>query len=296
MTARSMTGFGEAAAEEGDLTARVEIRSLNHRGLDMKFRIPAEAARLEIRMRRAIRERVRRGSLQVKLEVDFQGASEVRIDRQIVEARLVALREIAAMSGVPVDPDPNSLVSGKGVLTIVRPEAPPETLRALVDRALDGVLTSLDRTRAEEGLGLADDIVAHAAEIEGEVSGLAASVRTAVGLFRSRLRRRIARLLEDVEVDPQRLAQEMAVLAAKSDVSEELQRLKGHLDALSRCIAEGRELGKRIDFIAQEMNREANTLRAKAQALGAGGLAISQSGLRIRASIGKIREQAMNLE
>ena len=291
-----MTGFGEATATEGDFTARVEIRSFNHRALDIKFRIPAEASRLEIPMRRSIRERVRRGSLQVRVELEFQGAPEVHVDRQIVEASLAALREIAELCGTPANPDPDRLMSGKGVLTIVRPDASPEWLQALVDRALDGALANLDRTRAEEGRGLGEDIVAHAADIADEVARLTHSVREAVGLYRSRFEARLAKLLRDVEVDPQRLAQEVAILAAKSDVSEELQRLNGHLDALKRCIGEDCEVGKRIDFIAQEMHREASTLLAKSQALGAGGLAISQSGLRIRASIGKIREQAMNLE
>ena len=292
----SMTGFAEASAENGDFAITIGIRSVNHRSLDIKLKLPAAAAALESRIRRAIRHTVRRGSLHVAVRLESRGAAAVRIDRQLVAARLDALRQIGELCGVDARPDPNTLISLPGVFLMETEKIESGPLEELVDEGLDRALNQLNRTRAEEGLALTQDIGRHATAIYSEVEEVSHAVPAAVEAGRQRLRRRLSELLGADDIDPHRLAHEVAILASRSDVSEELQRLRTHLKAVRSCLEHGGEIGKRIDFLAQEMNREANTLLSKAQPLGASGLPVTAGGIRIRAAIEKIREQAMNLE
>ncbi len=294
--ARSMTGFSEARADDGDLAVRVAIRSVNHRSLDIKLKIPQEAAWLETRVRRAIRQRVRRGSLYVTIELDCRSDSAPRVDGALIRSRVDALRQIARICGVPAKPDPHQLMILPGALLQDEPDFDQKKLAGLAVEGLDRGLMILDSVRAEEGQGLIEDIRGHADAIATDLDRLSESLPAALKASRARLRQRLADLLGTAAVDPQRLAQEMAVLASRSDASEELQRLRSHVAGLRRCMENELEVGKRIDFLAQEMNREANTLLSKAQPLGSSALAITEAGIRIRAAIERIREQAMNLE
>ena len=296
MAAHSMTGFAEARAEDSDFEVNVAIRSVNHRSLDIKLRGPQQAHWLETRLRREIRRRVRRGSLYVTIEVDFRTESALRVDDEFIRARLDALRRVSEICGVPAQPDPHQLVGLAGAVVQHRPEINRKRLEILVLEGLERGLEILDGVRSAEGRELMADIRGHADTIMSELDGLPEAVSAAVETGRARLRQRLAELMETVAVEPQRLAQESAILAGRCDVSEELQRLRAHVTALWSCIENEDEVGKRIDFLAQEMNREANTLLSKAQHLGSGALAITESGIRIRAAIEKIREQAMNLE
>ena len=291
-----MTGFGEASAENGGCAVSVGIRSVNHRSLDIKFKLPPEAANLESSMRRAIRRRVLRGSLHVAVRLDSRGAAIVRIDRQLVEARLDAMRQLGKLCGFDARPDPNTLINLPGVLLMETPKIESGSLGALIDEGLDRALEQLNQSRTEEGLALGRDIGRHATAIASELEELSDAVPAAVDASRARLQRRLRELLGADDIDPQRLAHEFAILATRSDISEELQRLRTHVKAVRDCLEHGGEIGKRIDFLAQEMNREANTLLSKAQPLGASALRVTASGIRIRAAIEKIREQAMNLE
>ncbi len=294
--ARSMTGFAEAKAECGDFSVGISIRSVNHRSLDLKLRVPARASRLERDVRRAIRKRVRRGSIQVTIELHSGGPSVTRLDRGLIEARLGALQQIAELCGVEARPDPNLLLNLPGTFVTEESQIPEEKLESLVAAALDQALSVLDTARAEEARALVLDIGGHVGTIEAEVDHLGESVSYAVELRRTSIRERIDELLGVETVDPHRLAQEAALIASRADISEELLRLRAHAHGLRRCLECSPEVGKRIDFLAQEMNREANTLLSKTQALGAPGLEMTEAGLRIRAAIEKIREQALNLE
>ena len=291
-----MTGFAEARAEDSDFAVNVAIRSVNHRSLDIKLRGPQRAPWLETRLRRLIRQRVRRGSLHVTIELVFPPGSAARVDDELIRARLDALRQVSEICGVPARPDPHQLISLPGALVQDRPELERKRLESVVVEGLERGLEILHRVRTAEGRELIADIGGHADAIATELERLSESVPAAVKATRARLRQRLAELLETVAVDPQRLAQETAMLANRSDVSEELQRLRAHVAALWSCIENGHQVGKRIDFLAQEMNREANTLLSKAQPLGSDALAFTEAGIRIRAAVEKIREQAMNLE
>ena len=292
----SMTGFGQASAEHGEFAISIAIRSVNHRSLEIKLKLPSEAATHESRIRRAIRAAVRRGSLHVAVRLESRGAAAVRIDWHLVEARLEALRQIGELCGMDARPDPNTLIDLPGVFLTGLAKIESGSLEKLIDEGLGRALDQLNRTRSEEGLALVQDIGGHASAIYSEVEKLSNAVPAAVDASRERLRRRLSELLGADDVDPQRLAHEVAILASRSDVSEGLQRLRTHVKAVRACLEDGGEIGKRIDFLAQEMNREANTLLSKAQPLGASALQVTAGGIRIRAAIEKIREQAMNLE
>ena len=291
-----MTGFAEARAEDSDFAVNVGIRSVNHRSLDIKLRGPQQAPWLETRLRKEIRQRVRRGSLYVTIELVFPTESALRVDDEFIRARLAALRRVSEICGVPAQPDPHQLISLAGAVVRERPELDRKRLESVVVEGLERGLEILDRVRTVEGRELIADIRGHADAITAELDGLSNSVAAAVEATHARLRQRLAEVMETVAVEPHRLAQESAILASRSDVSEELQRLRAHVAALGSCIENDHQVGKRIDFLAQEMNREANTLLSKAQHLGSGALAITESGIRIRAAVEKIREQALNLE
>ncbi len=291
-----MTGFAEAMAERGEHSVRVAIRAVNHRSLDLKVRVPSSAARLESGMRRDLRGRVRRGSLQVTLEVQSCSPLAAEVDRELVVARLAAFREVAELLGAHAVPDPQAMLGLPGTVVTGRAAMPDETLEALVGEALDLTLERLDRVREQEGQALVADIREHADAIGAEVGRLRLSAREAVDLYHAKVQDRLAEVLGGQGVDSQRLAQEVAILAGRSDFSEELARLRAHVEQLRGHLEDGGEVGKRIDFLAQEMNREANTLLAKAQVLGEPGLWVTEAALRIRSAVEKIREQAPNLE
>lgn len=291
-----MTGFAEAQAENGDHSVRVSIRSVNHRSLDIKIRTSALLGSLESGIRRKVREFVSRGSVQLRIDPSVEGRGATRVDLAFVQSRVDALHEIAALCGAKAQPDPNLLLSLSGSVLTERSEMPASVLEQLVSQALGQALRALDQARAEEAEAMVADIADHAVCIEAEVRGVRDSVDLAVEERHATVQRRIEQLLSTTEVDPARLAQEGAYLASRTDISEELARLEAHLEALRRCFEGSALIGKRIGFLVQEMNREANTLLSKAQALGRAGLGITRAGLRIRGEIDKIREQALNLQ
>ena len=293
---RSMTGFAEVSKTEGVLAVRVAIRSVNHRSLDLKLRVPSEAAALETAMRSAVRRVVRRGSLQVTVELLAQGVAEARVDREFIESRLDALREIAKICQQVARPDPHVLLRLPGAFAAEKPSIPADLLERLVLGSLGEALVELQRVRAVEGKALARGIGAHAAAIVAELDRVDGSADEVVALCKARLEARLRDLLDGAGADPLRLAQESALVASRSDVTEELLRLRSHVDALRQCLEGSGEAGKRIDFLGQEMNREVNTMLSKTQALGSAGLWITEAGLRMRAAVEKIREQALNLE
>ena len=291
-----MTGFAEARAESGEHAVTVTIRAVNHRSLDIKVRVTNGAARLEAGIRRKIRQQVRRGSVQVNLEVSTDGRLTGSVDREAVEARLDAFRQVADLCGTDVPPDPNVLLSLPRIFQAERAEIPADTLAELVATCIDRAMPAFDRSRADEAAAMVADISEHADAIEAEVETVSGSVEEILALWRRGFESRLGELLGELDVDPDRLAREVAHQAARSDVTEELLRLRAHIDGVRRCLVDSPEIGKRIDFLAQEMNREANTLLSKTQSLGSQALPVTNAGLRIRSAIEKIREQAQNLQ
>jgi uncharacterized protein (TIGR00255 family) len=295
-----MTGFAVREGTAPGLAWRWEARSVNARGLDLKLRLPEGWEALEVEARRRVQARLRRGAVAVQLKLDDTAAAgATRLDRAALAAALDAAVEagrLAAERGLAVAPPTlDGLLRLPGVLD--RRAATPDpdaraAAEAAVLRDLDRVLDDLDRVRASEGAALAaslgaaiDGIARHAAEAE-------TAHREQAPLVALRLRDRLATLLgAGAAADPDRLAQELALLAVKLDVREELDRLAAHLAAARALIDGDGPAGRQLDFLAQEFNREVNTLCSKADSVS-----LTACGLAMKVLVDQLREQAQNVE
>ena len=307
-----MTGFARVGAEapgapglgrglSSGQSFALEIKSVNHRFLDLHFRLPVSFAEIEMQLRTLLKGRLRRGHVELSLHVDREGSGEsVGLNKELLAAYVGAFREAARLHGIAGEPDLNAMLRLPGVLAQGRaPEGAreEEALTSAVLSAMPGLLDRLDEVRAAEGAALVDELQLAMGRIADgceEVSVTQEAIRR--GHF-DRLRARLEELLQGVQVSEQRLLAEAAVLAEKSDIEEENVRLRTHVDAFCKTLDEGGEVGKRLDFLLQEMNREANTMLAKTGgATGEAGLRITALGLGWKAEIERAREQVQNLE
>lgn len=293
---RSMTGFGQATAEAGGLRASVQVRSVNHRFADVRLRIPAELAHVEIRLKRIVLDRVRRGRVDVEivLERDESGTAEVLVNVPLARGYVDAAGSLASELGLAGNIDLPTLFQMPGVLrSRPTPAAADPAALDVVEATLRQALDRLDEERCREGQGLQADLLTRL-ERMGTVAAAVRSRATEVpSLARKRIVDRLAELATGIDLDPARVAQEAAFLADRADVTEELVRLEGHLErARSLLAAEGGEpVGKPMDFLLQEIHRETNTINAKSADLD-----VSRHALDLKAEAEKVREQVMNLE
>jgi uncharacterized protein (TIGR00255 family) len=293
---RSMTGFAKARRSMPHLEVTMSLKSVNHRALDLHFHLPSEMDPYEAGLRGLIKQKATRGHIDVRAVVVRSGGQQAMgLNRTLFGAYLAALRTADEEYGVRSTADMNTAILVPGMLSVEEPEGDPE-LEQLVLSATEEALGILNEFREREGAELisvmrcsAQQILAHAATLD-EIRA------AAVPAFQARLTERLGNLLGGTALEPQRLAQEAAVLVDRSDISEELARLSVHARELERLFEEGGELGKRIDFLLQEMNRETNTILSKTSGVGEQGLKITDLGLAVKAEIEKIREQALNVE
>ncbi len=296
--ARSMTGFAEAAAQDGSRRVAASVRSVNHRFLDLHTHLPEGLEWLETVVRGKVREAVRRGHVDVYARVESAGAPEVRVNRQAAQLYLKALEGLKAEFGVQSEPDLSTILRLPGVVEVAAPVGPGETelVEQLMAQALGEALDRLNRMRQAEGSRLADEmtqIARRMLENVEKIEGLGESARAA---HLERLRERIRELVGQYPVDPGRLSQEAAQIAARSDATEETARLRSHITEFRRVLEGSAEAGKKLDFLCQEMQREVNTTLSKAPALGPDGLEITRLALAVKAEIEKLREQVQNIE
>lgn len=294
----SMTGFARVVSDS-EPAVEVSIRSVNHRFLDLKIRTPSEFEALDGLIRRLAKEHLKRGSVQISVNLESNRDTSFELNRELADAYLRAHAELSAAHKLSQEPDLMTLLRIPGVLGNADQEWPEERreeIEALLEETLLKAFTALNEDRAREGAGVAADVRERTQAIAQETESLKAASAAMIPQFQERLEKRLMQLLGDTPIDAQRILQEAAVLADRTDVSEELQRLTGHAERMLDLLGKGGETGKNIDFLAQEMNREANTLVSKSTPLGEAGLPITEAGLRLKAEIEKIREQAQNLE
>jgi len=296
--ALSMTGFARGEAADETASLEVAVRAVNGRFLDLKLRTPMELDGCEPMVRKIVKRRVRRGQLQINVQLSLETAETPTLDRELADAYLAAHKELAEGHGVSQEPDLTAVLRIPGVLSQTKQgdEEQRARLDALLTQALEEALSKFNVERRKEGESIAADVRARAETIAAETAQLEEAVSDLVPGFQKRLERRLTELLDDTAVEPQRLLQEAALIADKTDISEELQRLAAHAVRLRELLDDDGETGKQMDFLAQELNREANTLLSKTTPLGAKGLPVTEAGLRLKAEIEKIREQAQNLE
>ena len=296
-----MTGYAQARTERNGWAVRVSVKSVNHRFLDLKLRMPEGFDLYELRLRQAIRERIHRGHLDVHVNVEPGTAAPMQVNKDLAHAYLRAAEALRQETSAAASVDVVSLLRLPGVIAglsgaVPETEEEQEKLGQALDACLREALTKLDDMRRAEGKHLVEELrerLTRIGALTEEVRGLATTLRPA---FARRLDARLKELLGGTSIEPARLAQEAALLAERSDISEELDRLRSHLQQFAKLLDGAGEIGKKLDFLLQEMHREANTLLSKTPGVESEALAITGLALEIKADIEKLREQVQNIE
>jgi len=292
-----MTGFARVRTVVPAGEIILSIKSVNHRGLDLHFHLPSEFDPFETAMRAAIKEGVARGHLQIHAAFNRTALEEGScLNRPLMQAYLSAFENARREFQVESAPDLNTAFRIPGMFRADSENEVEEGMeQPLVDavRAATGLLNAF---REREGAVIAAEMLGRATGIRDLVGRMEGIREGAMPAFQKRLHERLRDLLRGAGIELQRLAQEAAILADRSDISEELVRLRTHAEQVEKLLAAGGEVGKRLDFLLQEMNREANTILSKTGGLGELGLTITDLALAAKSEIDKIREQSLNLE
>jgi len=296
---RSMTGYSRVEVEEAGLALTVSVRATNHRFLDPQLRLPSSLEALEPVVRRLLKEHVSRGHVEISVGLAGLGSTEFEIDRKLLRAYLKGYQILKQEFGATAEPNLMDLLRVPGLLVTGSGEMAPEKfelIRQLLERAVAQTLAKLNEMRAREGESLERDLLARFARLESLRSTVSHLAEKAPQYYKQRLEGRIRDLAGSGEMDSGRLAQEVAYLASRSDIAEELTRFQSHLDQVRQLLAENSEVGKKLDFLLQEMNREANTLLSKTTDVPEVGLEITRQAIEMKTEIEKLREQALNIE
>lgn len=292
---KSMTGYGRAEISDGKRNISCEIRSVNHRYCDIAVRSARRYAFAEEAVRRAIKETVSRGKLDVSVSVESVGEADLAITLNLPVARQYCdkLKELAETFGLSGDISPELLASMPDVLNADPDIENEEELTASIVRAVRGAAASLDAMRRAEGRELGEDLLARGTRIRGLIAEIEERACEVPGIYAEKLRARIKELIGgSVELPEERIAAEAAIFADKCSIQEELTRLSSHMDQMEKIVLSGDgPAGKRLDFLVQEMNREANTIGSKAN-----DLSITECMLEIKNEVENIREQVQNVE
>lgn len=296
---RSMTGYSRVETENAGFAITVSVRATNHRFLDPQLRLPSSIEALEPTVRRLLKEHISRGHVEITIGYGASGTTGLEIDRKLLAAYLKGYQTLKKEFGSSAEPDlmallrvPGLVGSGNGEMTVEKFEA----ARPALERAVKEALERLNEMRAREGKALERDLQTRFARLEELRASVSQLAENAPQFYKQRLEGRIRDLAGTAEMDGARLAQEVAYLASRSDVAEELTRFQSHLDQVRHLMQESSEVGKKLDFLLQEMNREANTLLSKTTDVPEVGLEITRQAIEMKTEIEKLREQALNIE
>jgi uncharacterized protein (TIGR00255 family) len=289
-----MTGYGKAMVAGDDFSVSVDLKTVNNRFLDIHLRVGSELASLEPTIKKRITSRLSRGRVDVSISLDRTGQMIYELNRPLIAGYVNALKQLQEDFDIGGELDINVLARIPGALQPARNGIDDRVIEA-VEQAVDQALDELQKMREQEGEALKKELRERCQKIKSLVPTIEASAAGLADAYRLRLQKRIGELLnrggQVVEIDPARLAQEVAYLADRSDVSEEMVRLRSHLAQFQEALDAGGEAGKMLDFLLQELNREANTTLSKST-----DLSIKEAGLAIKAEVEKLREQVQNVE
>lgn len=289
---RSMTGFGAGRGAVNGEEVDVEVRSVNHKYCEVKVRMPRELAALEHEVVRAVKERLARGGVDVAVRRMAAGSLVApRVDVALAESYARAFAEVQARLGLPGQVTLADVISAEGVVRLDERTVDLELVGEALRRAVGAALTQLLAMRGREGEALARDLGARLDELERLVARVAELAPKAVEQYQARLSERIAELTRGLPVEPARLAQEVAVFADRTDVAEEITRLRSHVGQVRALLGASEPSGRKLDFLVQEMHREANTIGSKSQHGEIAGLVVA-----LKAEIERMREQVQNVE
>lgn len=295
---RSMTGYARVRRALGDGEMAVTLKSVNHRGLDLQIQLPSILDPQEGRIRSAAKADIARGHVEIRVSLPkaSSGAAVPAVNREFLNDYLRVFAEESRHHGLASQPDLNLALRIPGMLTEAeQPPLPAET-ETVLRETVEEALKQFNEFRAREGAELGAELRLHNGRVAAAALEMEQLRTGATQAFQNRLTDRLAELLKSVQIDPQRLVQEAAILADRSDIGEELARLKIHSGQLALLLDNGGEVGKKLDFLLQEMNRETNTILSKTNGAGEPALRITELALASKAAIEKIREQSLNLE
>jgi uncharacterized protein (TIGR00255 family) len=305
-----MTGFSQVKGEvqqnsplasapnatqpNGRVGFTLSLKSVNHRFLDLHFRLPSGTDSLEMQLRRLFKENVARGHLEVSLSLDRSSSDTFSLNRELVSGYIAAFRAAAAEFSLATEPDLNAVLRIPGALDSAS-EAADGEIEAAVMAKVGEAIDRLNQMREEEGRGIVRELRQRMTHLQEAVGSVQQHRRSVLHNYTERLQSRLQELLGST-LDRERVLQEAALLVDRSDIQEEIVRLENHVQHFLGLLDEGGEIGKKLDFLLQEMNREANTLLSKTSGLAGEALNITEAGLAMKAEIEKSREQVQNLE
>lgn len=295
MPVRSMTGFALVKSQTGDgVSFSLSLKSVNHRFLDPQLRLPLEMDELELKIRRVLKERLARGHVEVVLNVERRPGEGFEFNHELVAGYIAAFRKAAREFSTPGEPDLNAVFRLPGALG--EAAALDGDFSAAVLTSLDKAIGNLNIMREQEGRGIDAELRQRLSHFEKAVDEIFRHRADVSRACMDKVRGRMQELLQNANADQDRILQEAAILAERSDVQEELVRLQTHIGHFRKMLDQGGEVGKKLDFLLQEMNREANTLLSKTSGLAGEALRITEIGLLMKSEIEKCREQVQNLE
>lgn len=291
--ATSMTGFGRSRVEGQGIEFTVEVKTLNHRYLDINMRLPKVISFLEEEVRSLVQNRLNRGRVEIYIGTSTQGSNsmEVQLNHPLVESYISCFKDLSHNYGIESDIPLSALIGIQDLFHVVEKDGDEEVIKELVLNALGEALDRVKEMRAKEGQKLKEDILMRGRLIGDMVDTLGTRAPIVVEEYRAKLENRIGELVQKTELDENRFNAEVVLFADRSNITEEIVRLRSHLHQLEGILEQEKPVGRKLDFLVQEMNREANTIGSKAS-----DLTIINYVVDIKSEIEKIREQVQNIE
>ena len=290
---KSMTGFGRCEIEEGNRKVTVEMKSVNHRYLDVNIKMPKKLSFFESSIRNELKNYVQRGKIDIFISYeDFsENTVSIKYNKELAAEYLKYLRNMSEEFDLDDDIRVSTLSRYPEVFSMEEQMVDEEEIWKVLAKAIDGAAESFVETRIKEGQNLADDLIAKLDGMLEHVAFIEERSPQLMDEYRKKLEERVKELLGDASVDESRLLTEVTIFADKVCVDEEIVRLKSHIETTKQALIAGGSIGRKLDFIAQEMNRKANTILSKAN-----DLEISNRGIELKTEIEKVREQIQNIE
>ncbi len=290
---KSMTGYGRGESENEGKSFTVEIRSVNHRFCEVVIRVPKYYVALEDRIRKLVQERIARGRLDIFVTVNDlgSGSKTIRVDKDLAMAYYNALEELRESIGIDGKPGIIDLARLPDVILLEEVQEDLDRLWPTLGEAVENALASLIEMRSTEGQRLKEDLLKRISKLSEYSEDIYRRAPLVVHEYREKLQNRLKELAVEIDIDEGRLAAEIALFADKSNISEELVRLKSHLEEMRNTMDAEDQVGRKLDFLVQELNREFNTIGSKAN-----DLEISSLVIKAKSEVEKIREQVQNIE
>jgi len=290
-----MTAFAQVKGQAGEqLAFTLSLKSVNHRFLDLNLRMPSETDALEMKLRRALKDKLARGHVDLTLGIERAAGAQFEVNKDLVGGYVKAFRAAAKEFAVAAEPDLNAILRLPGALTSAMASVDGDFEKAVLAK-LEECVALLNEMRATEGQGIERELrerMQHLQSATSEIEKLRPVVSKA---YLEKVEARMKELIGN-HADKDRVLQEAALLAERSDIQEEIVRMHNHIAHFLELVEQGTEIGKKLDFLLQEMNREANTLLSKTSGVSGEGLRITELGLKMKAEIEKAREQVQNVE